>query len=317
MCVLPTMKMDPPLVPFAGTDPDGLDFDRYNPAFFRHFERRVGDLRDIGVEADIILFDPNDRGYRGFANMGRERDRAYLRYVVARLGAYRNVWWSLANEYNFNRAKTVDDWDDLLRFVRQIDPHERLLSIHNGNRMWEKGNIYDFSKPWISHQSIQHWDTTLTTEWLDKVGKPAVLDEISYEGNLGRRWGNITGQELVRRFWECATRGGYPGHGESYVNNGDRAWLSRGGTLYGESPSRIGFLRTIMESVTDKQTLRYLGRHQPATVSLDLPSRPHHVEVIDTWNMTITPISGVFEGSVRIGLPGRPYLALRITEQEN
>nr|WP_225963634.1 hypothetical protein [Nonomuraea angiospora] len=116
--------------------------------------------------------------------------------------------------------------------MRQIDPYERLLSIHNGNRMWEKGNIYDFSKPWISHQSIQHWDTALTTEWLDKVGKPAVLDEISYEGDLGRRWGNIPGQELVRRFWECATRGGYPGHGESYVNNGDRAWLSRGGTLY-------------------------------------------------------------------------------------
>jgi hypothetical protein len=24
-----------------------------------------------------------------------------MRYLAARLGAYRNVWWSLANEYDF------------------------------------------------------------------------------------------------------------------------------------------------------------------------------------------------------------------------
>ena len=34
---------------------------------------------------------------------GAAVDDRYLRYVVARLAAYRNVWWSLANEYDFRK----------------------------------------------------------------------------------------------------------------------------------------------------------------------------------------------------------------------
>ncbi len=33
--------------------------------------------------------------------MTPEQDDRYVRYLAARLGAYRNVWWSLANEYDF------------------------------------------------------------------------------------------------------------------------------------------------------------------------------------------------------------------------
>jgi hypothetical protein len=48
------------------------------------------------------------------------------------------------------------------------------------------------------------------------------------------------------------------------------------------------------------------------------------VEVIDTWNMTVTPVDGVFEIKKQddymyadkdgrsVALPGRPYMALRI-----
>ncbi len=48
-------------------------------------------------------------------------------------------------------------------------------------------------------------------------------------------------------------------------------------------------------------------------------------EIIDTWNMTITPVPGVFEIKQQgayffadtegrsIALPGRPYMAVRIT----
>ena len=34
------------------------DVTRFDPAFFRHFEQRVGDLRDLGIEADILDFLP-------------------------------------------------------------------------------------------------------------------------------------------------------------------------------------------------------------------------------------------------------------------
>ncbi len=77
--------------------------------------------------------------------------------------------------------------------------------------------------------------------------KPAVLDEIAYEGNIQHGWGNISGEEMVRRFWEAVCRGGYPGHGETYLNKEDVLWWSHGGILHGESHKRFHLLHQIME----------------------------------------------------------------------
>ena len=102
---------EPPLYPFEGTPPNKWDFTRFNPAFFQHLEKRIAQLRDLGIEADIILFHPYDEGHWGFDRMPAEADDRYLRYVVSRLAAFRNVWWSLANEYDFMTEKQESDWD--------------------------------------------------------------------------------------------------------------------------------------------------------------------------------------------------------------
>ena len=71
-----------------------------------------------------------------------------------------------------------------------------------------------------------------------------------YEGNIQYAWGNISPQELVRRFWEALCRGGYGGHGETYID--DKAvWWSHGGELKGDSPERIAFMRKILEEAPD------------------------------------------------------------------
>jgi len=41
------------------------------------------------------------------------------------------------------------------------------------------------------------------------------------------------------------------------------------------------------------------------------------VEVIDAWNMTITPVEGEFSGVSDIPLPGRSYVAVRAVAVEN
>ncbi|MFQ5795041.1 MAG: DUF5605 domain-containing protein [Candidatus Bipolaricaulia bacterium] len=33
---------------------------------------------------------------------------------------------------------------------------------------------------------------------------------------------------------------------------------------------------------------------------------------MDTWEMTITPLEGAFTGRFKIGLPGKPRVAVRI-----
>ncbi|MGO7426099.1 DUF5060 domain-containing protein, partial [Rhizobium ruizarguesonis] len=75
------------------------DFDRPSPASFQHFEKQVAALCQLGIEADIIIFHPYDRW--GYADMSAEQDFRCVEYLAARLAAYRNVWWSLANEYDF------------------------------------------------------------------------------------------------------------------------------------------------------------------------------------------------------------------------
>ena len=73
--------------------------------------------------------------------------------------------------------------------------------------------MYDHSRGWITHCSLQRIDLYRTAEnveiWRPQYGKPCVLDEIAYEGNLPFGWGNISGEEMTRRFWEAYTRGGY------------------------------------------------------------------------------------------------------------
>ena len=39
--------------------------------------------------------------------MSAEEDDLYWKYVIARFAAYRNVWWSLANEYDVVHSKTI------------------------------------------------------------------------------------------------------------------------------------------------------------------------------------------------------------------
>ena len=69
--------------------PDGeLDFDRPNVVAFRHFETQIGALRALGIEADIIVFHPYDRW--GYCDMPAERDYSYVRYLAARIAAYRD-----------------------------------------------------------------------------------------------------------------------------------------------------------------------------------------------------------------------------------
>jgi hypothetical protein len=65
-------------------------------------------------------------------------------------------------------------------------------------------------------------------------------------------------------------------------------------------------------SVSDKFILFYFGARQPAERVLIFPElKKYKLEIIDTWEMTITPIEGFFSGKVLVKLPGKPYIAVR------
>ncbi len=360
MCVFPKWytwnQNEPPLYAFEGTPPKTWDYTRFNPAFFQHLEKRILQLQELGIEADIILLHPYDEGHWGFDRMPDEADDRYLRYIISRLAAYRNVWWSLANEYDFMKEKQESDWDRMIEVVTSADPYHRLTSIHNGKL------LYNHTSPLLTHASIQNGsaaeEAARAVLYRDVYRKPIVFDEIKYEGDIPLRWGNLSAEEMVHRFWECIIAGTYPGHGECLLDPSDVLWWSKGGVLRGQSPARIAFLRDILatappegiEPIDKWQNpnvagkpgqyyLVYFGAKSPVKWKFRLPrtnrdnpqelagGMQFHVDVLDTWNMTVTPIDKPFiirqpqkpdylvfdEADSSITLPDNPWIALRIT----
>ena len=310
------------------------DFTRFNPAHFRHLEYCIKELCKMGIEADLIVMHPYDRW--GFSCMTKEQDDLYWKYVLARFSAYRNVWWSLANEYDLLHDKTLADWERYAKLICAHDPYGHLRSIHNCIP------FYDYSRPWVTHCSIQRQDLYRTAEnvneWRERYGKPVVLDEIAYEGNVPHGWGNLNGEEMLRRFWEAVCRGGYPGHGETFLNDEGVLWWSHGGKLHGESHKRFQFLLDIWKETPGNGLMPYEGFWSevcavpqvslaPAAKDYYLiyysfmqPALKHYhiddtteyrLKVIDTWNMTIED-RGIVKGRFTVELPGRPYMAIQL-----
>jgi len=326
MCVFPKAyaynQNEPEYYPYEGKPLKDWDFKRFNPAFWRHFEKRMGQLRDMEIEADIIIFHPYDRW--GFKSMGHENNLFYLRYLVARLAAYRNVWWSLANEYDFLKWP-IEHWDTYFQFIREQDPYNHLRGIHNG-RDW-----YDHTKEWVTHASLQTSNFNAAKEYRDKYKKPIIYDECRYEGNIPQGWGNISAEQMTRNFWMGSLAGCYVGHGETYKHPQDVLWWSKGGVLHGKSPARIQFMKDIIEELPyqDMQPdfsnhpnvcvlakpgecyLMYFASKKETKVTLP-EGRPYKVDGIDTWEKKTLPIGTASAGGFCFTPPKQDY-AIRLT----
>src|SRR5262245_32246537 len=143
------------------------------------------------------------------------------------------------------KEKRDSDWTRYLEIVTEADPYHRLCSIHNGTR------LFNHTDPRLTHASIQNGsavaDFGRAVLYRDAYKKPIVFDEAKYEGNFEQRWGNLSAEEMVHRFWLGAIGGTYTGHGETYRQEGDVVWWAKGGVLHGQSPPRIAFLRQVLE----------------------------------------------------------------------
>ena len=341
----------PTLMPFEKTE-GRWDVTKPVPEFFQRLDRAVEVLGERGIQADVLIYNAYDRGQFGLNELTEEEDAIYLRYLVARLAAHPHVWWSLCNE--FDQLERPDDrWDRTGELLAEIDPYDHLRSIHN----WIE--LYDNNQPWVTHASIQNGAVTTdfgrANLYRDVYGKPVVLDEIKYEGDIPDRWGHLDAEQLVHQFWIATVAGTYASHGESFVTESGSLHMVEGGPLRGDSPARLAFLREILEEVDgagldpiDKWDdpayvagiprrlyVQYLGASAPATWDFRLPigfpgERPEpgdrfEVDVIDTWNMTVTPLGRTFtlddvqrndaydRASAPVELPEGEALALRIT----
>jgi hypothetical protein len=332
---------EPAIYPYIETGPQQFDLGRFNPRFFQSVEGRLAELEKMGIEADIILFHPYD--HLGFGAMDAGHDDAYIRYVAARFSSFRNVWWTMANEYDLFDPKMspglkVKNWDRMFQTLEASDPYHHPRGIHN------LADWYDHGKPWITHAIIQDGTGHPGRRLLGaraKYGKPTIVDEYGYEGDNGQGWGDLSAAEEVSRHWDITMQGGYASHGETYVHPGGVLWWAAGGTLVGESPARLGFLKQIMTDAPfqglvpapdlvqggtllaaegDYYLLRVKNLVHNQHIEIQLKDgAPYRVDLIDPWLMKIYELGNTGGGLQAFDLPITPSLLRfqRIAAQES
>jgi len=340
MCVFPKnydlVKEEPELYPFSiseikkdakGIESKVWNYNEFNPVFFQKLEKRIDELDKLGIEADLILFHPYDKGRWGFDAMPNDVNIRYIQYVIARLASFRNVWWSLANEWDLVKQKTHSDWDLFARTVVKNDPYRHLCSIHGATATY-----FEYWKPEFSHVSIQDESPVQSPNAAATLRniyhKPVICDEVGYEGNLKSRWGRYSPEEMTNLIWNGVIGGAYVTHGESYMfkDATDTIFWAKGGEFKGESWKRIAFLRKIIEECPAPLSLAdvsrdnvtatagtgyyiiYFGKQMQDTWLFNLPAKNSifpklkagtrfKVDIIDTWNMSIQPCPLTFETS--------------------
>ena len=314
----------PAMFPFEGSA-NNWDHARPNPEYWRVVDKAVKDFCDLGIQADFILFHPYDGEVEvntyGVQEMNDNQRKFYLRYVTARLAAYRNVWWSMANEFD-PISKSTSYWEPLAKEVADNDPYGHLHSIHG----YSNSHYAGWDNNWVTHICIQSPNVEKITDWRKQYKKPVIDDEMQYEGNING-WGDLSAKEETRRMYVCIIRGGYGTHGEAFYPYAHH-W--KGGTPQGTSWERISwlgkeifqneqkFLPTGYTNISDVCAMAgenhylyfYSGATSGKTYSLD-KGKAYKVDVIDTWGMKVTE-KGEFSDTFTIEWPEKQFMAVRI-----
>ena len=367
MCVFPKnydlVQEEPQLYPFEikkmiinekGDEVRVWNFKRFNPAYFRHLERCIDQLCELNIEVDLILFHPYDKGRWGFDSMTNEVNIRYIHYIINRLGSFCNVWWSIANEWDYVTNKTIDDWKLLTKTVVNNDPYRHLCSIHGSTATY-----FDYWMPEFTHVSVQDeapvYSISAAALLRQIFHKPVICDEVGYEGNLKSRWGRLSAQQLTYFIVNGLMGGIYVTHGECFQEENEPIFWAQGGKLKGESWKRVKFLKAILEEMPGPLQMSDISRDLVTSTAgegyyfislgkeirdfwrFNLPvknvnyeilkaGKYFRVDIIDVWNMTITKCPTIFETGEAVDyrvldkkqrgvrLPDAPYLLLRVTE---
>lgn len=239
--------------PFTDSNHEALD-----AGHWAKFDEVIGFLHGRGMIADVILFNDNARTFAVTIGSveGKQRDQRYVRYTLARYGAFANVIWCLTNEWNLSPSPYDTDesyWDALGAILEVEDPwarnsagQRRPLSIHPRN-----DHVFQFFGPtWPSYAVLQngirngrHCPPSTGTvsnphfnngdEWGNYTicrnlgnNMPVANDEYGYIASFKEQCVTVAGVNPLGRthhrfaIWGTAMAGGYGSAGDAAVVNG-------------------------------------------------------------------------------------------------
>ncbi len=218
------------------------DYSSIEPAYFDQADRRIAYLCEYGFAPCIV----GAWGYH-IPWLGVERMKKHWRNLAARWGAY-PVFWCVAGEVNlpyyltpgfpFQDAAQVTEWTKVARYLKEVDPFHRPLSIHptgigrlSARAAIDDVGLLDFDMLQTGHGDRSSLGPTVDTmRWScsEEPVMPVLNSEVCYEGILETCHDDV--QRLM--FWTSMLSGGA---GHTYGANG--IWQqNRQGEPYGKSP---------------------------------------------------------------------------------
>lgn len=186
---------------------ENQEFTVLNPEYWKFADRRIEYLIDNEISPAIV-------GAWGRADcdamkhVGLEGLKRHWRYLIARYGAY-PVFWILAGELHNDSKWGVGTWGEVGRYIREIDPYHRPITIHSGSgRRGEKDddNIITFDMVGGSHDpeiAISSAVNNLIGTYHKEPPMPVIMGEGCYEGHMQN------GFRYVQRhmFWQYLLSG--------------------------------------------------------------------------------------------------------------
>jgi len=172
------------------------DYERINPEFFKYADIKIEKIIDAGM----IPFIFGAWGYY-LLKMGAKKMQHHWRYLIARYAAYPVLWsvagemsmpWYLSHAREQEHQELKEQWDHIARYIKKVDPYKRLLSSHPVEYSFKEvkdSSVLDFEMLQAGHSdktSIKKAIVMINETKRLFPFKPVVMDEISYEGILGK-----------------------------------------------------------------------------------------------------------------------------------
>jgi hypothetical protein len=207
----------------------GFDYSRFNVAYWQKFERALRFARDRDVIFSLVL-DMNDS--RSHPAPGSEDERRYIRYAIARFGAFSNITWDLGDDLDSYRD---DQWThETGNLIKQLDPYKHLATSHPVDNIHQ-----DRTSEWFDFTSFQEWSRPQHSFMLaqrkmqQELGRiiPQTNEEYGYEDHYpmqAQGLGSDSADTLRRTAWEIVMAGGYQTSGET-ARRGTNVWPDTGG----------------------------------------------------------------------------------------
>jgi hypothetical protein len=267
------------------------EFTVLNPEYWKFADRRIEYLIDTEI-APAIVGAWGRADCDAMKHVGVDGLKRHWRFLIARYGSY-PVFWMLAGELHNDAKWGVGPWGEVGRYVREIDPYQRPITIHSGSgRRGEKGddNIITFDMVGGSHNpeiAIGGAVNNLIGTYHKEPAMPVIMGEGCYEGHMQN------GFRYVQRhmFWQYMLSGGA---GHTYGAAG--IWHASVEGDAGCASSAFGG-RKVYDWTTWREGMNYEGATQIGKGKKLLEEYPwHKFEPHPEW---------AEEGSFAAGIPGK------------